>query len=309
MRKRSIDLNSDMGEGFGPWTIGDGVDDAIMPLISSANIATGFHAGDPNIMNRTVLLAREHGVCIGAHPGFRDLVGFGRRDLRESADALVHDIVYQLGALREFARLHGLRLQHVKPHGALYMLAARDEALSRRLVETLRELEPTLALYCMENSVTCRIARELSQPVVREFYADRDYDASGSIVFTRRPQPLDPDKVAARCCAPASTARSAPSTARTSPSISIPCASTAIRRARWRWCAPRARRWTGRHPCRSAQRHRTLNRARSQPIRTFQGENHVVTGNPQPLARHVLSPAQPDAPPFVEPARRSRRAT
>ncbi|MBR8652634.1 5-oxoprolinase subunit PxpA [Achromobacter sp. Marseille-Q0513] len=198
MRKRSIDLNSDMGEGFGPWTIGDGVDDAIMPLISSANIATGFHAGDPNIMNRTVLLAREHGVCIGAHPGFRDLVGFGRRDLRESADTLVHDIVYQLGALREFARLHGLRLQHVKPHGALYMLAARDEALSRRLVETLRELEPTLALYCMENSVTCRIARELNQPVVREFYADRDYDASGSIVFTRRPQPLDPDKVAAK---------------------------------------------------------------------------------------------------------------
>ena len=189
MRKRSIDLNSDMGEGFGPWTIGDGVDDAIMPLISSANIATGFHAGDPNIMNRTVLLAREHGVCIGAHPGFRDLVGFGRRDLRESADAPGPRHRLSAGALREFARLHGLRLQHVKPHGALYMLAARDERC-RAGWSTLRELEPTLALYCMENSVTCRIARELSQPVVREFYADRDYDASGSIVFTRRPQPL-----------------------------------------------------------------------------------------------------------------------
>ena len=96
MRKRSIDLNSDMGEGFGPWTIGDGVDDAIMPLISSANIATGFHAGDPNIMNRTVLLARER--RLHRRPSrFRDLAGFGRRDLRESADALVHDIVYQLG--------------------------------------------------------------------------------------------------------------------------------------------------------------------------------------------------------------------
>jgi UPF0271 protein len=196
MSKRSIDLNSDMGEGFGPWTIGDGVDEAIMPLISSANIATGFHAGDPRIMNRTVLQAREHGVCIGAHPGFRDLVGFGRRDMRESAEALVHDIVYQLGALREFARLHGLRLQHVKPHGALYMQAARDEALSRRLIETLQELEPTLALYCMESSVTYRLARELNQPVVREFYADRDYDASGSIVFTRYTQPLDPAQVA-----------------------------------------------------------------------------------------------------------------
>lgn len=198
MNKRSIDLNSDMGEGFGPWTIGDGVDDAIMPLISSANIATGFHAGDPNIMNRTVLMAREHGVGIGAHPGFRDLVGFGRRDLRESAEALVNDIVYQLGALREFARLHGLRLQHVKPHGALYMAAARDEALSRLLVEKLRVLDSTLALYCMGNSVTCQVARELAHPVVREFYADRDYDNSGSIVFTRYTPALDPQQVAAK---------------------------------------------------------------------------------------------------------------
>ena len=135
MRKRSIDLNSDMGEGFGPWTIGDGVDDAIMPLISSANIATGFHAGDPNIMNRTVLLAREHGVCIGAHPVFATWPASAAAICAKAPTPLVHDIVYQLGALREFARLHGLRLQHVKPHGALYMLAARDEALSRRLVE------------------------------------------------------------------------------------------------------------------------------------------------------------------------------
>ena len=151
MSKATIDLNSDMGEGFGSWKIGDDVDDAIMPLISSANIATGFHAGDPNIMNRTVVMAREHGIGIGAHPGFRDLVGFGRRDLNENAEGLVNDIVYQVGALREFARLYGLRLQHVKPHGALYMRAARDETLSRRLVQTLRDLEPTLMLYCMEN--------------------------------------------------------------------------------------------------------------------------------------------------------------
>ncbi|AZY50622.1 5-oxoprolinase subunit PxpA [Bordetella avium] len=198
MTKASIDLNSDMGEGFGPWKIGDGVDEQIMPLISSANIATGFHAGDPNIMSRTVLMAREHGVGIGAHPGFRDLAGFGRRDLKESAEGLVNDIVYQLGALREFARLHGVRLQHIKPHGALYMLAARDETLSRRLVQTLRELEPTLYLYCMENSVTCKVARELGQPVVREFYADRDYDSSGSIVFTRYTKALDPAQVAAK---------------------------------------------------------------------------------------------------------------
>lgn len=198
MTKASIDLNSDMGEGFGPWKIGDGVDEQIMPLISSANIATGFHAGDPNIMNRTVLMAREHGVGIGAHPGFRDLVGFGRRDLKESAEGLVNDIVYQLGALREFARLHGMRLQHIKPHGALYMLAARDETLSRRLVQTLHDIEPTLQLYCMDSSITYQVARELGQPVVREFYADRDYDSSGSIVFTRYTKALDPEQVAAK---------------------------------------------------------------------------------------------------------------
>ncbi|MGJ7524134.1 5-oxoprolinase subunit PxpA [Variovorax sp. GB1P17] len=198
VKKTLIDLNSDMGEGFGPWTIGDGVDAQLMPLISSANIATGFHAGDPNIMRRMVLLAREHGVGIGAHPGFRDLVGFGRRHINAPADELVNDMVYQLGALREFARLEGMTLQHIKPHGALYMHAARDEALSRALVTALQQIEPTLRLFCMEASVTYQVARELGQPVVREFYADRDYDLSGSIVFTRRVGALEPDAVAAK---------------------------------------------------------------------------------------------------------------
>jgi 5-oxoprolinase (ATP-hydrolysing) subunit A len=198
MKKHSVDLNSDMGEGFGPWRIGDGVDEEIMPLISSANIATGFHAGDPNIMARTVQLAKQAGVGVGAHPGFRDLVGFGRRDIAEAPQALVNDILYQLGALREFARLYGVSVQHVKPHGALYMLAARNEDLSRVLVETLQNLDPTLLLYCMESSVTCRIAREFGQPVIREFYADRDYDRTGSIVFTRRVGRLDPEQVAAK---------------------------------------------------------------------------------------------------------------
>jgi 5-oxoprolinase (ATP-hydrolysing) subunit A len=195
MRKVSIDLNSDMGEGFGPWRIGDGVDEQMMPFISSANVATGFHAGDPNIMARTVELAKREGVRIGAHPGFRDLVGFGRREISEGAQALVNDILYQLGALREFARLHGLALQHVKPHGALYMLAARDEALSRLLVATLQKTDPTLLLYCMESSVTFRVAREMGQPVIREFYADREYSRTGSIVFTRNVKRLDPERV------------------------------------------------------------------------------------------------------------------
>jgi len=196
--KHLIDLNSDMGEGFGPWTIGDGVDDQLMPLISSANIATGFHAGDPNIMRRMVLLAKQHGVGIGAHPGFRDLVGFGRRHINAPADELVNDMVYQLGALREFARHAGVPLQHIKPHGALYMHAARDEDLSRALITALQLIEPRLYLFCMASSVTYRIAREMGQPVVREFYADRDYDMSGSIVFTRRVGALDTDAVAAK---------------------------------------------------------------------------------------------------------------
>ena len=196
--KQTIDLNSDMGESFGPWTIGDGVDEQLMPLISSANIATGFHAGDPNIMRRTVLLARQNGVGIGAHPGFRDLVGFGRRHINAPADELVNDMIYQLGALREFARLAGVKLQHIKPHGALYMHAARDETLSRALITALQIIEPTLYLFCMESSVTYRVACELGQPVVREFYADRDYDRSGSIVFTRRVGALEPAVVAAK---------------------------------------------------------------------------------------------------------------
>ncbi|MFZ6048411.1 5-oxoprolinase subunit PxpA [Pseudomonas sp. CR3202] len=191
-----VDLNSDMGEGFGPWTIGDGVDAQIMPLISSANIATGFHAGDPNIMLRTIDMARQHGVGIGAHPGFRDLVGFGRRHINAPAQELVNDMLYQLGALREFARLRGVPLQHIKPHGALYMHLARDEEAARLFVETLRRLDPELLLFCMDGSATCRVAEELGQPVVREFYADREYDASGSIVFIRRVTAWDPQQVA-----------------------------------------------------------------------------------------------------------------
>lgn len=196
MRKEAIDFNSDMGEGFGPWTFGDGVDERIMPLISSANIATGFHAGDPNIMNRTVGLAKQHGVGVGAHPGYRDLVGFGRRQLAGAPAEIVNDVMYQVGALREFARLHGTKLQHVKPHGSLYMAAAKDEALSRALIEAIQKSDPTLLLFCMEASATYRLAKQMGQPVVRELYGDRDYDASGQIVFARGVSRLDPLRVA-----------------------------------------------------------------------------------------------------------------
>ena len=193
---RSVDLNSDMGEGFGPWTIGDGVDAEIMPLISSANIATGFHAGDPSIMSSTVKMAREQGVSIGAHPGFHDLKGFGRRHINATADELINDIIYQIGALREIAKMHGLTLQHVKPHGALYMHAARDEEIAKLLVTQLHAMAPELLIYTMYGSKVHQQALEVGQPVVCEFYADRDYDLTGSIILTRKVGPLDPDHVA-----------------------------------------------------------------------------------------------------------------
>ncbi|MBK5354181.1 5-oxoprolinase subunit PxpA [Pseudomonas sp. TH41] len=195
---QAVDFNSDMGESFGPWTLGDGVDNELMGFISSANIATGFHAGDPGTMRRTVEQAKRLGVAIGAHPGFRDLVGFGRRHINATAQELVDDMLYQLGALREIARAQGVPLQHIKPHGALYMHLARDEEAARRLVENLQRVEPDLLLFCMPNSVIWRVACELGQPVVREFYADRDYDLSGSIVFTRNVRTLAPAAVAAK---------------------------------------------------------------------------------------------------------------
>ncbi|KAF0865234.1 5-oxoprolinase subunit PxpA [Pseudomonas sp. LD120] len=195
---QAVDFNSDMGESFGPWTIGDGVDNELMGFISSANIATGFHAGDPGTMRRTIEQAKRRGVAVGAHPGFRDLVGFGRRHINAPAQELVDDMLYQLGALRELARVQGVKLQHIKPHGALYMHLARDEEAARLLVQNLRKLEPELLLYCMPNSVIWHVAQELGQPVIREFYADRDYDLSGCIVFTRNVRALDPAAVAAK---------------------------------------------------------------------------------------------------------------
>ena len=194
--RKIIDLNCDMGEGFGHWVLSDAPDEELMALISSANIAAGFHAGDPNSMDRVIKLAQTYGVGLGAHPGYRDLQGIGRRYIKTTPEELVNDIIYQVGAVREFGRRHGIRLQHVKPHGALYMHVAKDEALAAALVEALQKVDPQLFLYCMGGSVLHRIARAAGQPVVREFYADRDYGPNGFIVFTRRVSALDPKAVA-----------------------------------------------------------------------------------------------------------------
>jgi UPF0271 protein len=194
-----IDLNCDMGEGFGHWALSEAPDEQLMPLISSANIAAGFHAGDPNSMDRVVKLAQQHGVGLGAHPGYHDLQGFGRRYIKTRSEELVNDIVYQVGAIREFGRRHGIALQHVKPHGALYMEAAVNEELSELMIDTLRRTCGEAIVFCMGISKTYEAAKRMGQPVVREFYADRDYDDSGSIVFARQVVRQDPAAIAEKC--------------------------------------------------------------------------------------------------------------
>lgn len=198
MTKAWIDINCDMSEGFGTWMFGDDIDAQMMPMVSSVNVAAGFHAGDPNTMARTVSLAKEHGVGVGVHPGFRDLVGFGRRHINAGADELVNDSLYQLGALREFTRYHGIGLQHFKLHGALYMHAAKDEEFASRLINALQIVDPELPVLVMGGSVLDEVARDSGQPVVREFYADRHYGGNGQIVFTRNVGALDADTVAGK---------------------------------------------------------------------------------------------------------------
>ena len=192
-----IDISCDMGESFGPWKMG--FDEEMMEYISSANIAGGFHAGDPTTMRKTVALAKDHNVAVGVHPGYRDLVGFGRREMDVPPDEIHDEIIYQLGALREFARYYDMEVQHVKPHGALYMVAARDEELSRAIIEAIQRVDPGLWLFCMQASVTYQLAQKMDQPVVAEFYADREYNDDAQIVFTRSvAEELDPEEVGDR---------------------------------------------------------------------------------------------------------------
>jgi UPF0271 protein len=192
-----IDISCDMGESVGPWKMG--FDEEMMPYISSANVAGGFHAGDPTTMRKTVALAKDHGVAVGVHPGYRDLVGFGRREMDVPPEEIHDEIIYQLGALREFARYYDMEVQHVKPHGALYMVAARDEELSRAIIEAIQRVDPGLLLFCMRASVTYQLAQKMDQPVVAEFYADREYNDDGQIVFTRSvAEELDPEEVGDR---------------------------------------------------------------------------------------------------------------
>lgn len=175
----AIDLNSDLGEGYGAYRLGH--DAQLMQVISSANVACGFHAGDPRTMRASARLARELGVGIGAHPGFPDRVGFGRRVLQASSEEITTDVLYQIGALAAFCRAEGLTLQHVKPHGALYNVAARDAAVAAAIVDAVARFDAGLFLFAPPYSVIEEAAQRRSVPIAREIFADRAYERDGSL--------------------------------------------------------------------------------------------------------------------------------
>ena len=176
----TIDLNCDMGEGFGPWKMG--ADAALMPLISSANIACGYHAGDPVVMRDTVRLALAHGVAIGAHPGYPDLQGFGRRNLALSPDEVYAMGLYQIGALQAIAKAEGGVLHHVKPHGALYNTAARQRDVAEAIVQAVCKIQQAdLILYGLSGSVLIEVAEAHGLRVCREAFCDRSYQNDGSL--------------------------------------------------------------------------------------------------------------------------------
>ncbi|HMA33936.1 MAG TPA: 5-oxoprolinase subunit PxpA [Chloroflexia bacterium] len=190
-----IDLNCDMGESFGAWVLGQ--DAALLPLVTSANIACGFHAGDPGVMARTVALAQAQGVALGAHPGYPDLQGFGRRALDLTAPELEAAVLYQIGALAAFAQAQGTRLRHVKPHGALYNRAAGDYALAAAIARAVHSFAPTLILVGLAGSRLLDAGRTLGLPVAAEAFADRAYEADGTLRARRLPGAILPDPAAA----------------------------------------------------------------------------------------------------------------
>ncbi|MEW5315102.1 MAG: hypothetical protein WDW38_006554 [Sanguina aurantia] len=182
---KRIDLNCDLGESFGAWRLGD--DEALLGMISSASIACGFHAGDPGIMQHTVARALAHGVAIGAHVSLPDLQGFGRREMQVTAAEVHAMTLYQIGALHAFARAAGSKLAHVKPHGALYNMAARDRVLAEAIAAAIKDFDPQLRLFGLAGSYLVSAGKAIGLPVVAEAFADRRYLADGSLQPRRHP--------------------------------------------------------------------------------------------------------------------------
>lgn len=193
-----IAVNCDVGESYGRWELG--ADEQVMGFITAANIACGFHAGEPSRIGATVRMAVEKGVGIGAHPSYPDLQGFGRRFMDLTPTEVSDMVTYQLGALQAFARAYGGRVEHVKPHGALYNRCADDEATARAVIEGVQRVDPTLVMVVLAGSPFEQIARSMGIPFAREVFADRGYDARGRLISRRAPGALvqNPEEVSER---------------------------------------------------------------------------------------------------------------
>jgi len=189
----AIDLNCDMGEGAGE-------DARIVPLVSSVNVACGFHAGDPSTIRETIRLAAHHGVAVGAHPSYPDRAGFGRAPMARSPGQVRDDVLYQVAAVRAFCAAEGVRLVHVKPHGALYNTAAQDPELARAIAEAVRQIDPGLVVVCLAGSPMAGVVRSLGLRCAEEAFADRGYTPRGTLVPRGEPGALveDADAVAER---------------------------------------------------------------------------------------------------------------
>jgi UPF0271 protein len=197
----TIDLNSDLGEGHGSWSMGD--DDALLGVVSSANVACGFHAGDAAIMRHVCEQAAERKVSIGAHVSYRDLAGFGRRFIDMEPDILRQEVIYQLGALDGFARVVGQKVRYIKPHGALYNTIGRHEEQAAAVVAAVRDYDPTLTCLGLSGSAWLRLASEAGLPTAHEAFADRAYTPDGTLVPRKEPGSVlhDADEIARRCVA------------------------------------------------------------------------------------------------------------
>src|SRR5919197_262838 len=193
-----IDINSDMGESFGAYTIGH--DPGLMKSITSANVAAGFHAGDPSVLRETIRMAKANGVAVGAHPGFPDLVGFGRRELNVTPREAEDFVLYQIAAVAGVAEAEGVRMQHVKPHGALFNMAVRNGDLSAAIARAVAAIDRSLILFGLPKSEILNAGRAAGLRVAAEVFADRAYEPDGSLASRRKPGSVihDPDAVVAR---------------------------------------------------------------------------------------------------------------
>lgn len=186
-----IDLNCDLGEAFGNYSFGGDKD--ILPLITSANIACGFHAGDANVMNETIQLAKRHNIGIGAHPGLPDLQGFGRRKLDISPEEVYNIVVYQLGALNGFCQIHDVKMNHVKPHGALYQMGAKDKSIASAIAQAVYDFDKTLVFVGLANTLLISEAKKLGLKTASEVFADRRYEDDGQLVSRKEPDAVISD--------------------------------------------------------------------------------------------------------------------